>query len=103
MVNGNTEYELETGEILSQDAVIQDALDDEDVEKLKTKLENIEGELEDILASTRGVMSKKISPTRLQEINNMVLELEKASVNLGATITAEDRDKTPLSEQAAQA
>ena len=33
----------------------------------------------------------------------MVLELEKASVNLGATITAEDRDKTPLSEQAAQA
>lgn len=103
VVNGNTEYELETGEILSQDAVIQDALDDEDVEKLKTKLENIEGELEDILASTRGVMSKKISPTRLQEINNMVLELEKASVNLGATITAEDRDKTPLSEQAAQA
>ena len=103
VVNGNPEYELETGEILSQDAVIQDALDDEDVEKLKTKLENIEGELEDILASTRGVMSKKISPTRLQEINNMVLELEKASVNLGATITAEDRDKTPLSEQAAQA
>ena len=103
VVNGNTEYELQTGEILSQDAVIQDALDDEDVEKLKTKLENIEGELEDILASTRGVMSKKISPTRLQEINNMVLELEKASVNLGATITAEDRDKTPLSEQAAQA
>lgn len=99
VVNGNTEYQLETGEILSQDAVIQDALDDEDVEKLKNKLENIQDELDDILESTKGAMAKKLSPTRLQEINNMVLELEKASVNLGATITAEDRDKTPLTEQ----
>ena len=102
VVNGNTEYELETGEILSQEAVIQDALDDEDIEKLKDKLENIQGELDDILASTRGVMAKKLSPIRLQEINNMVLELEKASVNLGATITAEDRDQRPLTEQTAQ-
>ena len=99
VVNGNTEYELETGEILSRDAVIQDALDEEDVEKLKNKLENIQDELDDIIESTKGVMAKRLSPTRLQEINNVVLELEKASVNLGATITAEDRDQTPLTEQ----
>ena len=34
-----------------------------------------------------------------EEKNNIVLELEKASLNLGSSITAEDRDTTPLSEQ----
>ena len=32
-------------------------------------------------------------------INNIMLELEKASLNLGSSITAEDRDTKPLSEQ----
>ena len=44
-------------------------------------------------------MAKKVSPAKLQQINNLVLELEKASINLGSSITAEDRDERPLTEQ----
>ena len=52
-----------------------------------------------ILENAKNVVDKKASNEKLQQINNIVLEIEKASLNLGSSITAEDRDTTPLSEQ----
>lgn len=99
VVNGNTEYELETGEILSREEVIREALDQEDIEKLKDKLSSIKGELDTVIASAETAVSKQISLDKLTQINNIVQELEKASLNLGASILAEDRDTRPLTEQ----
>lgn len=99
VVNGNTEYELESGQILSRQDVIRDALDQEDAEKLKEKLSSIRGEIETVIASAEDAVSGEISPDKLAEINNIVCELEKASLNLGATVLAEDRDPRPLTEQ----
>ena len=99
VVNGNTEYELESGQILSRQDVIRDALDQEDAEKLKDKLSSIRGEIETVIASAEDAVSGEISPDKLAEINNIVCELEKASLNLGATVLAEDRDPRPLTEQ----
>lgn len=99
VVNGNTEYELESGQILSRQDVIRDALDQEDAEKLKDKLASIRGEIETVIASAEDAVSGEISPDKLAEINNIVCELEKASLNLGATVLAEDRDPRPLTEQ----
>lgn len=99
VVNGNTEYELETGEILSREEVIREALDQEDIEKLKDKLSSIKGELDTVIASAKTAVSKQISLDKLTQINNIVQELEKASLNLGASVLAEDRDTRPLTEQ----
>ena len=99
VVNGNTEYELETGEILSREEVIREALDQEDIEKLKDKLSSIKGELDTVIASAETAVSKQISFDKLTQINNIVQELEKASLNLGASVLAEDRDTRPLTEQ----
>ena len=99
VVNGNTEYELETGEILSREEVIREALDQEDIEKLKDKLSSIKGELDTVIASAETAVSKQISLDKLTQINNIVQELEKASLNLGAFVLAEDRDTRPLTEQ----
>ena len=99
VVNGNTEYELETGEILSREEVIREALDQEDIEKLKDKLSSIRGELDTVIASAETAVSKQISLDKLTQINNIVQELEKASLNLGASVLAEDRDTRPLTEQ----
>ena len=99
VVNGNTEYELESGQTLSRQDVIRDALDQEDAEKLKEKLSSIRGEIETVIASAEDAVSGEISPDKLAEINNIVCELEKASLNLGATVLAEDRDPRPLTEQ----
>lgn len=99
VVNGNTEYELESGEILSRDEVIREALDQEDIENLKEKLAAIKGEIETVIASAENAVSDEISLEKLTQINNIVQELEKASLNLGASVLAEDRDERPLSEQ----
>ncbi len=99
VVNGNTEYELETGEVLSREEVLREALDQEDVEKLKDKLATLKSELDTVISSTEDVVSKQISLAKLAQINNIVQELEKASLNLGASALAEDRDNRPLTEQ----
>ncbi|MCI8608542.1 MAG: MBL fold metallo-hydrolase [Firmicutes bacterium] len=99
VVEGNSEFELESGKLLSKDEVIQEAIDAEDVENLKEKLTQVEQNLEGLLAAARGAVGGCISPERLRDINNIVLELEKASLNLGSSVTAEDRDSRPLSEQ----
>lgn len=99
VVNGNTEYELETGEVLSRDEVIKEALDQEDIKKLKDKLSSIKGELDTVIASAETAVASQISLDKLTQINNIVQELEKASLNLGASVLAEDRDTRPLTEQ----
>lgn len=99
VITENSEFELESGKLLSRDEVIYDIMDDEGVEDLKDKISTIKTELDSVLSSTQGVIENKISAEKLQQINNIVLELEKASANLGSSITAEDRDTRPLSEQ----
>ena len=99
VITENSEFELESGKLLSRDEVIYDIMDDEGIEDLKDKISTIKTELDSVLSSTQGVIENKISAEKLQQINNIVLELEKASANLGSSITAEDRDTRPLSEQ----
>ena len=99
VITENSEFELETGKLLSREDVIMDAMDEESVNELKEKISDIKLELDSILASTQGVIENRISAEKLQQINNIVLELEKASANLGSSITAEDRDDTSLSRK----
>ena len=99
VVNGNTEYDLGTGEILSKEEIEREEFDEEDLENLKGKLSSIKGEIETVLASAQNAVSSNISADKLTQINNIVQELEKASLNLGASVLAEDRDPRPLSEQ----
>ena len=98
VIRENSEFELETGKLLSKEEVIREVINEEDVEELKGKIVNVKEELDKMLTNTQGAMESRISAEKLQQINNILLELEKASVNLGSSITAEDRDDTPLSE-----
>ena len=102
VITENSEFELETGTLLSRDEVIIDAMDEEDVADLRNKIAGIKEELDNVLSGTEKAMEKQVSPEKLRMINNIVLELEKASANLGSSITAEDRDTRPLSEQKEQ-
>lgn len=99
VITENSEFELETGKLLSREEVIYDAMDEEDIAQLKERIANIKAELDNMLASTQASMEQQISYEKLNSINSIILDLEKASVNLGSSITAEDRDLTPLSEQ----
>ncbi|MBR4862763.1 MAG: MBL fold metallo-hydrolase [Firmicutes bacterium] len=99
VIECNSEFELETGTLLSKEEIIKEAIDEEAVVKLQDKLAEVEANLSGLLDAARGAVSGDISPEKLAAINNIVQELEKASLNLGSSVTAEDRDTTPLSQQ----
>lgn len=95
----NSEFELETGRLLSKEEVITEVMDDEGIEELKDKIVNVKEQLDQMLSEAEDAMKNQLSAEKLQQINNIVLELEKASLNLGSSLTSENRDTTPLSEQ----
>lgn len=99
VIECNSEFELETGTLLSRDEIIREAIDEESVNNLKDKISEVEANLSGLLDAARSAVSGEISPEKLAAINNIMQELEKASLNLGSSVTAEDRDTTPLSEQ----
>lgn len=99
VIECNSEFELETGELLSKDEIIREAIDEEAVADLQEKIDEVEKNLAGLLEGARGAVSGDISPEKLAAINNIMQELEKASLNLGSSVTAEDRDMRPLSEQ----
>ncbi len=96
----NTEFELETGKLLSKEEIIREAINVEDIDTLKEKVVSIENDVDAILNKAKGTINKEIPAEKLMEINNIILELQKAAMTLGSTITSEDRDGKPLSEQA---
>lgn len=98
-VFSNAEFELETGKLLSKEEIIREAIDVEDLAALKVKVGSLEKDVEVILDKAKGSINKESSADKLLEINNIILELQKAAINLGSAITAENRDNIPLSEK----
>ena len=90
VISGNSEFILEKDEIVNKEQAIQDAMDSEAMENMKKNISDIHRRLEGILYNTHLAVSEKMSPEKMAEINNIVLELEKYSVNLGFAVTEED-------------
>ena len=86
IVRGNSEFVLEKDEIVNVKQAMADAVDEETLMKTKSNLASIERRLEEILATAKQAVEADLEPEKLARINNIVLELEKATINLGAEI-----------------
>ena len=85
----NSEFELETGELIAKDEVIKEVIDEEGFENLKGKITDMHAHIENILGQTENAVNGNISSDKLTEINNIVQELEKVAMNLGSIVTKE--------------
>ncbi len=85
-VHGNSEFVLEHDELINKEQALHDAMDSEALEITKKKLSDIHDRLETILYNTNLAVGTELTPEKLLEINNLVLELEKNSVNLGVAV-----------------
>ena len=83
----NSEFELETGELIAQDQVIKEVIDEEGLTNLRSKITDIQKGVDNILAQTDSALSKEMTADKLKQINNILQELEKVSLNLGSTVT----------------
>ena len=90
VVEGNSEFELETSKIINKEEAMKTGAKDEEVQNVRGKLADIHTQIEDILANTNFVMNQGLSEDKMVKINNVILELEKATINLGSTVTEQD-------------
>jgi metallo-beta-lactamase family protein len=86
VVRGNSEFVLEHDELINKEEALRDAMDNEALEITKNKIADIHKRLETILYNTSLAANAELTPEKLAEINNLVLELEKSSVNLGVAV-----------------
>lgn len=86
VVRGNSEFVLEKDEIVNMQQAMADAVDSESIAKTKNNLADIQRRLEDVLTNAAIAVDDDMDPEKLARISNIVLELEKATINLGAEI-----------------
>ncbi|MCL1983518.1 MAG: MBL fold metallo-hydrolase [Clostridiales bacterium] len=90
-VFGNSSFALEKSTVLTKEEAIMDAMDDELLEDIKGRISKVHHDLEKILYTAHLAMNADASRKRLSELSNMVLELEKTSINLGSALSKEDQ------------
>ena len=95
VVTEQSEYILEKDEIVDSRIIENDGLQEEIISNTQDTLTDIHSRIEDILYNAKLAVGKDISPAKMTKINNLVMELEKSTINLGAVINEEDRDKNP--------
>ena len=100
VVEGMSEFALENHKIINMEEALREAVNQEELFKIKKRISNIHDDLENILYHTQLAMDEELPPERVAEINNMVLELEKMSLNLGSAVTKEDQTEQPVFEDA---
>jgi len=91
VVLGNSEFELNMGDIsvVNMTEAVKKGAEDEDVQKVRNKISGIHTEIEDILYNANLAMESNIPADKLVKINNIVQELEKATINLGTAVNEE--------------
>ena len=93
-VNVNSEYELEpSGSVVSMKEALAEAIDERTVNETRDSLFNIRRRLENIMYNTDLSIDQNTDPEKMVKINNIILELEKSAINLGAVISETDMNE----------
>ena len=104
VVDGISEYELTEETRLSgrqqrkesapekpAETAVEEFTSPKQIDDLKERLKEMHETLDKVLSNTGDAVGSDASPEKLAEIKNLVASLEKDVLNLGSTITKEDR------------
>ena len=92
VVLGNSEFEMdmEGASILNYEEARKQAAGFEDIQNVRNQISNIHSELEHILYNTNLALKEDLSAEKIIKINNVIQELQKATLNLGSIVTGRD-------------
>ena len=93
VVQGMSEFELVNNKVVNKKQAMQEAIDTENILDIKKRIANIHDDIERILYTTQLAVAEDIPAEKASEIKNIVLQLEKMSLNLGSAVTLEERDE----------
>lgn len=89
VVESVSEFELKKDTVLTVADSVKEIVDQEELDSVRKKLSGIHNQLEKILYATQLAVGEDLSPEQILHIKNMVLEIEKSTLNLGSTVTDE--------------
>ena len=87
VVQGFSEFELVNHKIVNKEQAMLEAIDAENIVDIKKRIADIHDDIEHILYNTQLAVAEDIPPEKAAQIKNIVLELEKLSLNLGSAVT----------------
>jgi len=94
VIDSVSEYQLNHVTTLTSQEANDEMVDKEEIMKMRERIADIHDDLENILYRTNLAVGDSISPDRMVEINNIILELQKSTLNLGSTVTLEEEPRT---------
>lgn len=92
VVQGLSEFELVNHKIVNKEQAMREAVDTENILDIKKRIAGIHDDIEKILYNTQLAVAEDIPAEKAAEIKNIVLELEKMSLNLGSAVTLENKE-----------
>lgn len=93
-----SEFEIVNGEVVGVEKIYEDAIDTEAVESARARIGEIHNQIEPLLYSTNLALGEAMSPEKMSRINDLILELQKVSLNLGSEITSKDDSPAEINE-----
>lgn len=93
VIKGESEYELESNELATTEEVLKDIVDHETINDIRKRVNSVHDLLNGIFADTNLVIGADLDYNKVVEANNILLSLEKDSVNL-KSLVAENHDNT---------
>ncbi len=94
-----SEFQLETATLLNSQEEEKAMADRETVDSIRVRLADVREELEQVLYNSRLMLNDELSPAKVEEINRLLLQLQKNALNLGSEITAEERDPVAAAQE----
>ncbi len=95
VVLGNSEFELdmESSTLLNSDEANKKAVEYDEIQAVRSKISDIHNDMEHILYNADLAMAEDIDEDKIIKINNIIQELEKATINLGTVVNERKYDK----------
>lgn len=93
VIDSVSEYELKMETTLTMQEATAERADKEEILRMRQRIAEIHNGLEKILYNTNLAMGDSITPERMEEIGNIVLELQKSTINLGSAVTLEENPR----------
>ena len=95
VVLGNSEFELdmESSTLLNFDEANKKAVEYDEIQAVRSKISDIHNDMEHILYNADLAMAEDIDEDKIIKINNIIQELEKATINLGTVVNERKYDK----------
>jgi metallo-beta-lactamase family protein len=87
VVRDISEFELESATMISMEETIKDVMEAESIDKLKLRVAGVQDMLNSLLKTPDAVTDSEVTPEKLSELKNLIVQLEKVAVNLGSAIT----------------